>query len=356
MFSNTFGTLFRITTFGESHGTSIGGVIDGCPAGLSFSLSALQKALYARSPNPELHGNVSTTRKEQDKIQIHSGVEYKDEDTVYTLGSPLAFTVENTNIRKQEYTTHMFRPGHADYTYFKKFGISGVTGGGRASGRETVARVIAGAIAGYILEEHGIHVYGGTEAIHTIHGTDFNYKEAYTQPLYALDSTVIPLWNQKIEEVRKQGDTLGGIARIIAYGVPAGLGEPVFDKIDARLAYALMSVGAVKGIEIGAGFSSAYYTGSYNNDPLEEGTEQNNAGGILGGISTGKDILLRVAIKPIPSISQEQQTINIYGEQCTLSIRGRHDICAIPRIIPVLESMVKLVLVDFLLLNMTRRI
>ena len=355
MLANTFGTLFRVTTFGESHGDAVGGVIDGCPAGLQFSLSAIHAFLQRRKPNPQLHGEVSTPRIENDDIHFHSGIQHRDEDTVITLGSPIAFTVQNRNVRAQDYTTAIFRPGHADYTYFKKFGIQGITGGGRASGRETVARVVAGTIAGCLLEQYDIHVYGGTEAIHNIHGTHFNYAQAHTQPLYALDSDVVPRWQERIAEVKAQGDTVGGIARVIAYGVPAGLGEPVFDKIDARLAYAIMSVGTVKGIEIGAGFTASSYTGSQNNDPIGEEYEQNNAGGILGGITTGQDILIRIAIKPIPSISKEQKTLNSQGEPCTLSIQGRHDTCVLPRVIPVLESMVKLVLTDFLLIDRARK-
>ena len=355
MLANTFGTLFRVTTFGESHGDAVGGVIDGCPAGIMFTLSSIKEALRLRSPNPELHGNISTTRIEDEQITFHSGVHFLNNEHFYSLGTPIAFTVQNRNIRTQDYQTDIFRPGHADYTYFKKFGMQGITGGGRASGRETVARVIAGAIANTLLQQYEIYVYGGTEAIHTIHGTTFNYRQAHTQPFYALDTDVIPTWRKLIDKIRAQGDTVGGIARIIVYGVPAGLGEPVFDKIDARLAYALMSVGTVKGIEVGAGFTVNSFTGSQNNDPIGNDETKNNAGGVLGGITTGKDILLRIAIKPIPSISKTQQTINSKGESCTLTLQGRHDICAIPRIIPVLESMVKITLADFLLLHNSRK-
>lgn len=351
---NTFGRLFRVTTFGESHGKAIGGIIDGCPSGYTFSMHAITEALRARRPNPMLHGNVSTQRVEEDPICFLSGIHHNNDDTMETLGTPIAFSINNTNIRKEDYTTQVFRPGHADYTYYKKFGIQEVTGGGRASGRETVARVVAGAIANIILNTHGINVYAGTEAIHGIHGTSFNYTQAHQKPFYALDVTCIPTWQTLLQEIRTQGDSVGGIVRLIACGVPVGLGEPVFDKIDARLAYALMSVGAVKGIEIGAGFTCAQYTGSVNNDPIGPFPSHNNAGGILGGITTGDDITMRVAVKAIPSIAKEQYTTTHDGKETTITTQGRHDVCAIPRIVPVLASMVQITLVDFLLLHHAR--
>lgn len=355
MFANTFGTVLRLTSFGESHGERIGGILDGCPSEVILSLSKIQEAVDLRKSNSRQHGNVSTSRVELDIVEYHSGIEKIDEDRVITLGSPIAFSVVNNNVEKKAYTSDIFRPGHADSTYYRKYGIKGITGGGRASGRETVARVIGGAIANAILSEYGIEIYAGTESIYGVYGKKYIYERAKENAFYALDEESIPEWHRLIEMIREEGDTVGGTVCVKAEGVPSGLGEPVFDKIDARLSYAIMSIGAVKGIEIGAGFHASEKKGSENNDPIEEESSKNDAGGILGGITTGSPILLRVAVKPIPSIRKAQDAKRVDGSRTTIQIEGRHDICAIPRIVPVISSMVALTLADALLLHNARK-
>ena len=347
MSGNTFGRVFRLTTFGESHGPGIGGVVDGCPPGIPLTEEEIQKELEKRRPGK---GVGSTTRQEEDKVILLSGVfEGK------TTGTPIGFFIQNKGHRSKDYEKlkDVFRPGHADYTYFKKYGIRDYRGGGRSSARETAARVVGGAIAQKILNLYGIKVYVYTKALGGIEAEVISPKEAEDQPFYAPDPSVVSLWQERIEEVRQKGDSIGGVVEIVAKGVPPGLGEPVFDKLDARIAYALMGVGAVKAVEIGVGVEASELLGSENNDPItKDGFLTNNAGGILGGISTGQDIIARATIKPIPSISIPQKTINERGEEVTLRIGGRHDVCAIPRINPVLKAMMCLVLADMLLLQM----
>ncbi len=279
-----------------------------------------------------------------------------------TTGTPIAFIAFNQDQRSQDYEdlSVLYRPGHADMSYDAKYGVRDHRGGGRASARETLARVAGGAIAERLLNAYGIEIFAATIELGGI-GLDsklIDMQGALKRDFFAAHDSIIDSWIEKIKEVRKQGDTLGGIVSIIIKNVPAGLGEPVFQKLDAMLAGALMSVGAVKGVEIGSGFAAARALGSENNDPMLAMDEQgrvsfasNNAGGILGGISSGQDIILQVAVKPIPSISQAQQTINNYGEVRELSIEGRHDICAIPRIIPVLKAMASLTIADALLMQ-----
>jgi len=328
---NTFGKNFRVTTFGESHGKALGAVIDGCPAGLALGEEDIQGLLDRRRPGK---GPLGSARGEKDRVEILAGT---FEGT--TTGMPIALLIENEDVRSQDYAQlrDAFRPGHADVTYFAKYGIRDHRGGGRSSGRETVARVAAGAVALRILEGNGITVTG---RIVEVHGT--------TGP-------------QEIEHeilaAKEAGDSVGGIAEIVATGCPAGLGDPVFGKLDAAIAGAMMGIGAVKGVEIGDGFAAAGKFGSENNDPMTaDGFSSNHAGGILGGISTGQEIVVRIAVKPTPSIAKIQKTRDIHGNVVDISVKGRHDPCIVPRIVPVAEAMLALVLVDALLEQRMARI
>ncbi|NDV18991.1 chorismate synthase [Pseudodesulfovibrio sp. JC047] len=347
MSGNILGTVFRLTTFGESHGPGLGGVVDGCPAGIPLDESMLQAELDRRKPGQG--GLASTARQESDRVTILSGVfEGK------TTGTSIGFTIPNTDHRSNDYSAikDVFRPGHADYSFNAKFGFRDYRGGGRSSGRETVSRVAGGAIAQEVLRREGIAVYASTVELGGIPVNANDFEGAQTRPYFSADPDIVDDWNDRIKAVKSQGDTLGGVVEVRATSVPAGLGEPVFDKLDARLAYALMSVGAVKGVEIGSGMNASCSLGSLNNDPIgPDGFLSNNAGGILGGISSGQDIVARAFIKPIPSIAQTQGTVNSDGSATSITIGGRHDIAAIPRINPVLKAMMALTLVDMLLLD-----
>lgn len=347
MSGNTFGTLFRLTTFGESHGVGLGGVLDGCPPGLALSEEIIQQELDRRKPGQG--GLAATARKESDAVRLLSGVfEGK------TTGTPIGFVIMNEDQRSRDYSALMdvYRPGHADLGYDAKFGVRDYRGGGRSSGRETVSRVAGGAIAQEFLRAQGIAVCAATVELGGIEARAREFSGALTLPFFSADEDIVPIWEERVRAVKSGGDTLGGVVEIRVSGVPAGLGEPVFDKLDARLAYALMGVGAVKGVEVGAGFAAARLTGSANNDAmLPGGFASNNAGGILGGMASGQEIVLRVAVKPIPSIALPQQTVNNKGEAKSITIGGRHDICAIPRIVPVLKAMALLTLADFVLLQ-----
>ena len=344
---NTFGTLFQLTTFGESHGEAVGGIVDGCPAGLPLSEQDIQKALDKRKPG---QGITATSRRESDTVRILSGV-FEGE----TTGTPIAFQVVNENQHSADYDNlkDLFRPGHADYGFFQKFGRRDHRGGGRSSGRETIARVAAGAIADVLLAKAGIFVYAACVEFGGIPVRSIEMEGAFERPYFSADEGVIPLWDEKVREAREAKDTLGGITRVEIRGVPAGLGEPVFGKLDAALAAALMSVGAVKGVEIGDGFAAARASGSTNNDPLLPGGRfaSNHAGGILGGISSGQDIVVRCAVKPIPSVPRTQNTIDVNGQAAAVLVGGRHDLSAIPRCIPVHKAMASLVAADMLLMQ-----
>jgi chorismate synthase len=347
MAGNTFGTVFRLTTFGESHGPALGGVLDGCPAGVAIDEAIIQADLDRRRPGQG--GLAVTARTEADRVRLLSGV-FEGR----TTGTSIGFMVENTDQRSRDYgeIKDVFRPGHGDMTYTAKYGLRDYRGGGRSSGRETVSRVAGGAVAGAFLETLGIFVAAGTVELGGIAAGCVDLAGAGERPFFAADDGVVAAWEERVREVAGLGDTLGGIVEIRATGVPAGLGEPVFDKLDARLAAALMSVGAVKGVEIGAGFAAARMLGSGNNDAMNaSGFSSNNAGGILAGISSGQDIVVRAAIKPIPSIALEQRTVDRFGAERTIRVGGRHDICAIPRVVPVLAAMVRLVLADMVLLQ-----
>ncbi len=336
--------LFRITTWGESHGEALGVVIDGCPPQMVLSSEEIQEELNRRRPG---QGPGSSPRKERDRVEILSGVfEGK------TTGTPISLLIWNEDIdsRPYEELKGIFRPGHADFTYQAKYGIRDYRGGGRASARETVGRVAAGAIAKKILAQEKISILAYTLELGGIRSEKRDYGEIEKNSLRCPDGDAAVAMEKKMEEVKLRGDTLGGIVEILVKGCPTGLGEPVFDKLEADLAKGLMSIGAIRGVEVGAGFKAARMLGSQCNDPLgPDGFEKNDSGGILGGISNGEDILLRVAVKPIPSISMEQKTVDHSKRPVLLQIGGRHDVSAIPRIIPVCEAMVAIVMADHLL-------
>ncbi|MBW2094992.1 MAG: chorismate synthase [Deltaproteobacteria bacterium] len=343
MAGNTIGELFRVTTFGESHGRAVGAVIDGCPSNIVLSESDFVADMERRRPGKT---TFDSPRKETDQVEILSGVfEGK------TTGGPLALLVRNRDVDSRPYDIlrSLYRPGHADFTYEKKYGHIDHRGGGRSSARETAARVAAGVVARKILEAQGIELQGFTLELGGIRAVRIDVTNAASDPLSCPDPAVVAQMARVIEDARKAGDSVGGIVELRVRGCPIGLGEPVFDKLDADLAKAVMSVGTVKGVEIGCGFAAARLRGSENNDPIvPEGFKSNNAGGILGGISNGDEIILRAAVKPIPSIAKEQETIDRQGRPAVLELTGRHDTCAVPRIIPVLEAMVAIVLADHL--------
>ena len=364
MSGNTYGSIFKVSTFGESHGEALGVVVDGCPAGLPVDILKIQQALDRRRPGAAVNGIKSasvTSRSEPDKAEILSGIfEGKAE------GTPISILIWNTSQHSKDYGNleNTFRPGHADFSYDAKYGFRDYRGGGRSSGRETAARVAAGAIAAQILENSGISVKAYTLKAAGIKAEKINLSEIEQNSMRAPDNEAAKKMESKIEELRQNRDSAGGIVECVINGCPAGLGEPVFDKLDAELAKAMLSIGAVKGIEFGAGFSAADLTGSANNDKMhaENGVpvfDTNNAGGILGGISNGNQIIFRIAVKPVPSIFQSQKTVSKNGstyENTELEIKGRHDVCLCPRIVPVVEAMANIVLADMLLRNKNSKI
>ncbi|WP_288957163.1 chorismate synthase [uncultured Desulfovibrio sp.] len=357
MAGNTFGRILRLTTFGESHGPGLGGVLDGCPAGLELCEADMQAELDLRKPG---QGPTATKRKESDTVRLLSGV-FEGR----TTGTPIGFYIANEDQRSRDYgnLADVFRPGHADWGYFQKYnGIRDHRGGGRSSGRETAARVAGGVIAQKILARKGVGIQAACVELGgiAVPAGDVDMEHALSRPYFAASDAAPALWDAAVAEARKAGDTLGGIVQIVARNVPAGLGEPVFDKLEAVLAHAIMSVGAVKGLEVGEGFAAARLRGSQNNDALLPGADgsiasarftSNHAGGILGGISSGQDIVLRAAVKPIASIAQEQRTVDKEGRAAAVLVGGRHDLSAIPRIVPVLSAMTALALADALLLQ-----
>jgi chorismate synthase len=351
MSGNSIGSIFRVTTWGESHGSALGTVVDGCPAGISLNESDIQLALDRRKPSTSVS---STTRKESDKVEILSGVfEGK------TTGTPVSLIIRNVDAKSSSYDElkDVFRPGQGDFTYLQKYGIRDWRGGGRSSGRETAARVAAGAIAGKIIAQAGMDVVAYTQAIGTISidrdkmPSDENLKKVVRgNILFCPDAQAAAAMEKKISAVRKKGDSLGGVVEIIVRGCPAGIGEPVFDKMDADLAKALMSIGSVKAVEVGDGIEAACGMGSEVNDQMnKKGFKTNHAGGILAGITSGEKIVMRAYCKPIPSIAKPQQTIDSKGKERIIKIQGRHDICVLPRVVPVCEAMVTIVLADQLL-------
>jgi len=341
---NTFGHLFRVTTFGESHGPAVGAVVDGVPPGLPLTEEDIARELRRRRPG---QSEVVSPREEKDTPEILSGV-FEGR----TTGTPIAIVVWNRGQRPSDYEAlkEVYRPGHADFTYDKKYGLRDWRGSGRASGRETVGRVAGGAVARVLLRRYGIEIESGTVQIGKVRASKWVAGEAERNPLRCPDPDAVRAMIREIEQAHAEKDSVGGVVEVRATGVPPGLGDPVFGKLDGELAGALMSIGAVKGVEVGAGFGVVELHGSENNDPLSpEGFERNNAGGILGGISTGAPIVVRLAVKPTSSIEKPQRTINRKGEQVTIEIKGRHDPCICPRLAPVAEAMVALVLADALL-------
>ncbi len=355
MNGNTFGKKFCVTTFGESHGVAVGCVIDGCPAGIKISRDFIQSELDRRRPG---QSKISTPRNEKDQIQILSGVSPEG----ISLGTPIAMVVKNKDAQSGDYDElkDVFRPGHADFTYEKKYGIRDHRGGGRSSARETLARVAAGAIAKMILEKEGIEILAWTDSVYDIQSGEIDIENLVKKDI---ESNVVRCPDQNsakkmislIEEVKKEGDSVGGTVRCVIKNLPVGLGEPVFDKFHAVLAQSMLSINACKGFEIGAGFQSAKMKGSEHNDEFfaenkdEISLKTNNAGGVLGGITSGENIDFRVAFKPTATIFKKQNTVNKDGENIEISAKGRHDPCIVPRAVPIAEAMAALVVVDFLL-------
>lgn len=338
---SSFGRSFRILSFGESHGAAVGVVLDGVKPGLPFELEAIQAELDRRRPG---QSELVTPRNEADRVQVLSGV-YEGR----TTGHPIALVVFNENQKSGDYKaiSELFRPGHADLTYDRKYGIRDPRGGGRSSGRETLARVAAGAWAKRRLADMGVSIRGFNREIGGIAGKRVDWDFVERNPLRVADPDAFDAQRAAVEAARSEGDSVGGVAEVWIEGLPIGLGDPTFAKLDALLAYAMMSIGAVKGVELGAGFESARRRGSENNDPLSpEGPLKNDAGGTLGGISTGAPVVVRLAVKPTSSISRSQQTVNKAGEAAEISTRGRHDPCIAPRIVPVAEAMAAIVVYD----------
>ncbi|SFG89190.1 chorismate synthase [Pontibacter chinhatensis] len=351
--SNSYGKLFKITTFGESHGAAVGVIVDGCPAGLEISVDEIQHALDRRRPG---QSDITTPRKEEDRVTILSGIfEGK------TTGTPIALVVNNKDQHSHDYShiEHAFRPSHADYTYTAKYGARDYRGGGRSSARETVARVAAGALAAKLLQHYGISVQSYVSQVGSIKlrkpYQELDLSQIDSNKVRCPDGATAARMIGLIEEARDTLDTIGGVVSCVIQGVPAGLGEPVFDKLHAELGKAMLSINAVKGFEYGSGFEGVKMRGSEHNDEFytdEQGnvrTRTNNSGGIQGGISNGQDIYFNVAFKPVATILQPQTTINDAGEEITLKGKGRHDPCVLPRAVPIVDAMAALVIADFLL-------
>lgn len=351
MSGNTFGKLFTVTTFGESHGMALGAIIDGCPPGIEISEKYIQKHLNIRKPGSSKY---TTQRREPDKVKILSGV-FKG----ITTGTPIGLLIENIDQRSKDYKKikNQFRPSHADYTYYQKYGIRDYRGGGRSSARETVMRVASGAIAKKYLSIYKIFIRGYISQIGLIKLPFVSWNVVYTNPFFCADPNKITCLEKYMQKLQREKDSIGAKLTIIAYGVPIGLGEPVFDKIDAELAHALMSINAVKGIEIGAGFLSVNQRGSEHRDEIKNKKFiSNNSGGILGGISNGQSLILNLCLKPTSSITIPGNTIDIYGNSIEVITKGRHDPCVGLRAIPIAEAMVALTLMDHLLRNRAQNI
>ncbi len=352
---NTFGNIFRLTTFGESHGAAVGGVVDGMPAGIEMDIDFIQAQLARRRPG---QSNLTTARKEEDKVEILSGV-FEGR----TTGCPIGFLVRNTNQHSQDYENMrgVFRPSHADYTYTAKYGLRDHRGGGRSSARETISRVVGGAMAMLVLRHMGITVQAYTSQVGdiTLSGTyqDYDLGLTETNAVRCPDSATAQRMADLIMQVKAEGDTIGGVISCVIKHCPAGLGEPVFGKLHAALGSAMLSINAVKGFEYGMGFSGMHLRGSQQNDifvPDDGGTITtltNHSGGIQGGISNGQDIYFRVAFKPVPTVLMPQATVTTSGEPTTFAARGRHDACVLPRAVPIVEAMAAMTILDYCLLD-----
>lgn len=358
MAGNTFGKIFTLTTFGESHGEALGGIIDGCPAGIKIDLDFIQSELDRRRPG---QSHIVTQRKEGDKVEFLSGIfEGK------TMGTPIGFIIRNENQKSKDYehNVDVYRPSHADYTYDAKYGMRDHRGGGRSSARETVSRVVGGAIAKIILKQLGISINAYTSQVGDIRLLkdyhDLDFSKIDSNIVRCPDELLADTMIQKIEQVRKAGDTIGGVISCVIKGTPVGLGEPVFDKLHADIGKAMLSINAVKGFEYGSGFEGVKMNGSQHNDSFVSEnksihTKTNHSGGIQGGISNGEDIYFRVAFKPVATIMQKQNTVNAKGEAVEMMGKGRHDPCVLPRAVPIVEAMAALVLVDHLLRNRAQK-
>jgi chorismate synthase len=351
---NTFGNLYKLTSFGESHGKAIGGVIDGCPAGIALDFNKIQEELNRRKPG---QSKITTQRKEADEVEFLSGL-YDGK----TTGTPIAFLVWNIDQKSNDYNNlyELFRPSHADFTYFSKYGIRDPRGGGRSSARITLSRVVAGAIAKQILEKENISIHAYTSQVGNLtlqaDYSTLDLQQTESNIVRCPDKNLAAQMIDLIEQVRKNQDTVGGVVSCVAKNVPVGLGEPEFFKLHSELARANLSINASKAFELGSGFSSAQMFGSQHNDEfaIKSGkifTKTNNSGGIQGGISNGMDIYFRVAFKPVATIIKPQQTIDIKGNKVIFSAKGRHDPCVVPRAVPIVEAMTAMVLLDFYLLN-----
>ena len=342
MSGNSFGKLFTVTTFGESHGPAMGCIVDGCPPGMELSTADIQTDLDRRKPGKSRH---TTQRREQDEVKILSGVfEGK------TTGTPIGLLIENTDARSQDYSkiADRFRPAHADYTYQQKYGVRDYRGGGRSSARETAMRVAAGAIAKkYLLERYGIVIRGYLAQLGPIALENRDWNEVENNPFFCGDASKVAELETYMDALRKEGDSVGARINVVASNVPVGLGEPIFDRLDADIAHAMMSINAVKGVEIGAGFASIAQKGSAHRDEITpQGFLSNNAGGILGGISSGQDVLISIALKPTSSIRLPGRSVNVHGEPVEVITTGRHDPCVGIRATPIAEAMLALVLMD----------
>jgi len=354
MAGNTFGKLFKLTTFGESHGIAIGGIIDGCPAGIKLDFNKIQEDLDKRKPGQSA---IVTQRKESDQVEFLSGI-----FEGVTTGTPIGFTINNTNQKSQDYShiKDTFRPSHADYTYSEKYGVRDYRGGGRSSARETACRVVGGAIAKQLIA--GLQIIAFTSSVGPIQlkkeTNELDLSLIESNPVRCPDPETAKKMETYIREIRSQGDTVGGIVKCVIKNVPKGLGEPVFDKLHAILGQAMLSINAVKGFEFGSGFDGTALKGSEHNDLFNQdgSTRTNLSGGIQGGISNGMDIYFRVAFKPVATIMQKQETINAKGEIIEMQGKGRHDPCVVPRAIPIVEAMAALVIADFFLQNKISKI
>ncbi len=353
---NTFGQVFRLTTWGESHGPAVGCVVDGCPAGIEISEAFIQRELDRRRVG---QSRVTSARQEPDQVQILSGV-FEGRST----GAPISMLVFNTDAKPGHYDTikHLYRPGHADYTWDAKYGFRDWRGGGRSSARETIGRVAGGAIAKLFLAHHGISVIAWTSQLGDLKAEVIDESEIERNIMRCPDARVAALMVERVEQARRSLDSLGGVVEVRARGVPPGLGEPVFDKLQADIGKAMFSIPAIKGVEFGEGFGVAHMTGSIHNDPFVRrddgtiGTASNHHGGILGGISTGEEIVLRIAAKPPASIARPQHTVDRAGNPAAIEIHGRHDPTVLPRLVPIAEAMLALVLADHLLRQRLARV
>lgn len=359
MAGNTFGNIFRLTTFGESHGFAIGGIIDGCPSGVKIDFDFIQQELDKRKPG---QSKITTQRKESDQVEFLSGI-----FEGLTIGTPIGFIIKNNDQKSKDYSHNkdVFRPSHADFTYQEKYGVRDYRGGGRSSARETACRVVGGAIAKLILNQYQIKINGYVSQVGDVKllksYKELDFELTYSNDVHCPDKQIADVMFSYIDQIRKVGDTVGGLVSCVVENVPVGLGEPIFNRLEADLAKAMLSINASKGFEIGSGFSGVTQKGSEHNDEFyidnkKVKTKTNNSGGIQGGISNGQDIFFNVAFKPIATIMQKQQTIDANFNETSISGKGRHDPCVLPRAVPIVEAMTAMVIVDHLLLNRTSKL